>query len=106
MIQKVNRPPMLTLISSTKSTENDPGSSQGSGVAYENPSQQQKKEEQPKDEPKLAVVSELNKPGMTEVVTEFYFQQKSEFHVNPGLSVRYASDASPTKGLLLNKKAE
>ncbi len=91
--------------------ENDPGASSGSGMAYERP-QDSPNEENTNDEnqskkPKLAIVSELQKAGMTEVVTEFYEHKNSDPQTaTPGLANRYQTDTSRTKGLLLNKKAE
>ncbi len=91
--------------------ENDPGASSGSGMAYERPPEHPK-DENPSDEsnqkkPKLSVVSELEKSGMTEVVVGFYEHKNPETApTSPGLSSRYHTDHSPAKGLLLNKKAE
>ena len=92
--------------------ENDPGASSGSGLAYEHPPEHQKEEknedEQDSKNPKLAIVSELEKAGMTEVVKDFYEHRNGETPApqSPGLSTRYQTDGSRTKGLLLNKKAE
>lgn len=111
MINKVNSPPKLTLINASKSMEHNPGASSGSGLAYERPPEQSKDEESEDQEnqkkPKLAVVSELEKAGMTEVVKDFYENKNSEpTSPSAGLTTRYQSDSSRTKGLLLNKKAE
>jgi hypothetical protein len=118
LIHKVNRPSYLSLVSQPKQTENDPGSSQGSGNFYEK--QPSKDAEPPPQKPaptadesledehkaKLAVVVTVEQIGMGEVVTEFLENKKGEAPVSPGLSVRYTSDSQPAKGLLLNKKAE
>ncbi len=112
MINKVNAPPKLTLVKASKSMEHDPGASSGSGLGYERPQERQKEENQEDDKdpkaPKIAVVSELEKAGMTEVVKDFYEHRNGETAppASPGLSTRYQADASRTKGLLLNKKAE
>ena len=108
---KVNRPPQLELVRGSQNLENDPGASSGSGLSYDGPPKDQKNEdpenEQSGKKPKLRVVSELEKGGMTEVVTEFYEHKNPEGQAqNPGLSARYQVDQSKTKGLLLNKKAE
>jgi len=109
VINKVNNPVHLTLVRETKGAENDPGSSTGSGVAYERPSAQkdERPEEEKKGKPKLAIVSELEKAGMTEVIKDFY-ENKTGEQPTPqiGLTTRYQVDSSKTKGLLLNKKAE
>ncbi len=110
MINKVNAPPQLALVKESKETQHDPGASSGSGLAYERhpeAEQQDEKEERPKKKAKLAVVSELEKSGMTDVVKDFYENRSSETPAaSPGLSIRYQTDSSRTKGLLLNKKAE
>jgi len=118
LIHKVNRPGFLSLVSQPKQTENDPGSSQGSGNFYE---KQSPPESETPDEPKpvlekenvdeehkakLAVVVATEQIGMTGIVADFLEQKKNDAPVSPGLSVRYTSDAQPAKGLLLNKKAE
>lgn len=108
MINKVNNPVHLTLVRETKGAENDPGSSSGSGVAYERPPEKQEEHQDEKPEkPKLMVVSELEKAGMTEVIKDFY-EHKVGDQPPPqiGLTTRYQVDSSKTKGLLLNKKAE
>ena len=115
MIHKVNRPSYLSVVPQPKKMENDPGSSQGSGNFYEgapgSDSENQKKTKTAPAEPEtstpeLAVVVNVEQMGMTEVMTDFLEQKKSETHVNPGLSVRYTADSQTAKGLLLNKKAE
>ena len=115
MITKVNRPPLLSLVPKSKAMENDPGSSQGSGMAYSGsqnePSDAQKKSEEPAPEdgssPALSVVTPLEQMGMTEVVKDL-FEHKTELPpANPGLTThRYLNDSSVAKGLLLNRKAE
>ena len=117
MIQKVNRPSYLSLVSSAKSADHDPGASSGSGLSYDGPpqdaSQPQKndssepKPEGDKSTPVLSVVVN-EKMGMTEVVKDFYTQKKNEeaAPANPGLAIRYSNDSAPAKGLLLNRKAE
>ena len=107
MINKVNATPKLTLVRASKSMEHDPGASSGSGMSYERPPEHEEKQPEKEQPPKLSVVSELEKAGMTEVVKDFYEHRNGETpHQAPGLSLRYQTDASPTKGLLLNKKAE
>lgn len=109
MINKVNSPPKLTLVKASKSMENDPGGSSGSGLGYERlPDRPKEEEEQEeKEKIKLAVVSELEKAGMTEVVKDFYEHKNSEQpQQSPGLATRYQTKTSRSKGLLLNKKAE
>jgi len=112
LINKVNALPKLSLVKETKEPQNDPGASSGSGLAYERPREnhpdQSEKKDPGEDTPVLAVVSELEKPGMTEVVKDFYEHRNEEQpqSQSPGLSTRYQIDGSRTKGLLLNKKAE
>ena len=112
MIHKVNRPSFLRLVPKTKQSENDPGSSQGSGNFYEKyPSKEQEspeKKESRAEELSEEVSAEMvtAQIGMAEVVKEFLEEKKTEGAVSPGLSVRYTSDSQPAKGLLLNKKAE
>ena len=112
MINKVNGLAKLALVKSSKGMENDPGASSGSGMAYKRPpehhNEDEKENNRDSDQPKLAVVSELEKAGMTEVVKNFYEHRNNETPTpqSPGLSVRYQTDGSRTKGLLLNKKAE
>jgi hypothetical protein len=121
LIHKVNRPSHLTLISS-KRTENDPGSSQGSGLFYDgggqnSPHSDQKDHSPPtaevptpsSEKPTLHTVSEIEQTGMTDVVKDLLELRKGNEpseHNRPGLAVKYTSDASPAKGLLLNRKAE
>jgi len=107
LINKVNNSVHLTLVKATKEAENDPGSSTGSGVAYERPPEKNESEEGNKDhKPRLSVVSELEKAGMTEVVLNFHENKLQEQSPQIGLTSRYQIDSSKTKGLLLNKKAE
>lgn len=97
----------------------DPGSSQGSGLSYAGPGgsgeQPQKDQAQTKDNEKqtvekkshLSLVASVEQPGMTEVVKDLMEQKQLETPTpQPGLSNRYSNDASPVKGLLLNRKAE
>ncbi len=129
MINNVNRPPKLILLQASKQAENDPGSSQGSGMAYDGPPQKdQKKEAEPElkpqanttssapsaDEstPSLRVVTSVEQTGMTSVVMDLLEKRKQydTSHSTPGLSTRlasmYSADSSPAKGVLLNRKAE
>jgi hypothetical protein len=108
LIPKVNNSPILKLVPEARTLENDPGSSQGSGVAYEGPpggGQGEQKEAPPHPIPELRVVGELEKAGMTGVVLEFH-EQKKENEPHAGLSVRYQAPSGGAKGLLLNRKAE
>ena len=107
MINKVNNVIDLLQVKSAREAENDPGSSTGSGLAYERPPQKdQHSDEKAAEEPKEKVVSELDKSGMTGVVMEFYEHKSHESPPSIGLTTRYQVDHSKTKGLLLNKKAE
>lgn len=111
MINKVNSPPKLTLINASKGMEHNPGASSGSGLSYEGPPKRQDEQEPDEQDDqkktKLSVVSELEKAGMTEVVIDFYEHKNPEqAPQSPGLTTKYQSDNSKTKGLLLNKKAE
>lgn len=117
MIQKVNRPTFLKLLGQSKAAENDPGSSQGSGMAYERPGEagsSPQKEDSPqtlsgedlesfkKSQP--ASGAEIEQAGMTDVIREL-FESRKETPANAGLTTtRYSSEASTAKGLLLNKK--
>ena len=110
MINKVNGPPKLELVRASKNMENDPGASSGGSLGYERPPEQENHEE-PQNEKshkkaKLAIVSELEKAGMTEVVIDFLEHKTEAPPASPGLTNRYQSDLSKTKGLLLNKKVE
>ena len=117
MIPKVNRPPQLSLVSATKTSDFDPGSSQGGGNLYEKhekPTPQNAPQPQ-KEKPTLELVEDLEarqqitqseQIGLSEVVLEFRRAHKSEVPQNPGLSIRYQSDSQSAKGLLLNRKAE
>ncbi len=107
MINKVNNVIDLQQVKRAREAENDPGSSTGSGLAYERPPQKEDSKDQPPSEDgKERVVSELDKSGMTGVVMDFYEQKPPEQSPSPGLTTRYQVDHSKTKGLLLNKKAE
>ena len=107
MINKVNNVIDLLQVKSAREAENDPGSSSGSGLAYERPPQKDDSKDQPPSEDrKEKVVSELDKSGMTGVVMDFYEHKPQEQPPSPGLTTRYQVDHSKTKGLLLNKKAE
>jgi len=97
----------LLQVKSAREAENDPGSSSGSGLAYERPPQKDASQnEADSEEPREKVVSELDKSGMTGVVLEFYEHKHQESSPSIGLTTRYQVDHSKTKGLLLNKKAE
>jgi len=122
LIHKVNRPSYLSLVQAPSQTENDPGSSQGSGLFYdgptssESPSQKDASAENPaasdasskeKSAQPLAVVSNGEQPGMTEMIKNFYEHKENHPSVNRvGLTTKYSTEGSPAKGLLLNKKAE
>ena len=94
-------------VKSAKEAENDPGSSTGSGLAYERPPEKEKKDDEPESSrPGLRIVTELEKAGMTEVVKEFLENKPEESPPSINLTSRYQVDTSKTKGLLLNKKAE
>jgi hypothetical protein len=118
LIQKVNRPALQLIVSSPKATENDPGSSQGGGVAYEQlPHSGDQGAQDPKDaggdssaaaqgdssESHPAPVSE--QIGFGEVVREFKENHKAP-PVHPGLTTHYQNEGGNAKGLLLNKKVE
>lgn len=115
MIQKVNRPQYLSLVAQAKSPENDPGSSQGSGVAYENlnggspgqdPSPSNSSDpESPETLRRLSLVVATEQIGMTEVIKDFH-ENKKEAEPLAGLTSRYSSISGNAKGLLLNKKVE
>ncbi len=105
---------MLRVVPEPRSTENDPGSSQGSGVAYDAPSEgsrdsspDSEPQAQSESEPRsgLRVVVPVEQSGMTEVVREFH-ENKKEREPPTGLTTRYHPSAGNTKGLLLNRKAE
>jgi hypothetical protein len=107
LINKVNNVIDLNQVKASKEAENDPGSSTGSGLTYERPPEGQEQEGEKREEkPKLRIVSELEKAGMTEVVKDFYENKPQEAAPSIGLTTRYQIDTSKTKGLLLNKKAE
>ncbi len=111
MIQKVNSSPVLRIVPEPRSAENDPGSSQGGGAAYEGPPGNPTPEQEtpthtaPPSEPNLQVVTVVEQAGMTEVVRELHENMK-ERDPHSGLSLRYHPSAGSTKGLLLNRKAE
>lgn len=111
MIPKVNSSPMLRVVSEPRSAENDPGSSQGSGVAYEGTSGGPTQDGEPgsenpsRESPSLQVVTVVEQSGMTDVVREFH-ENKKERDPPSGLTTRYHPSAGTTKGLLLNRKAE
>ncbi len=97
----------LQQVKRAKEAENDPGSSTGSELAYERPPEQGQDDSQSDQAaPQDPVVSELDKPGMTGVVLDFYEHKPKEPSPSIGLTTRYQTDLSRTKGLLLNKKAE
>jgi len=117
LIQKVNPPQLRLVVSTAQAPQNDPGSSQGGGLAYEGPP---KKDEKPEAKPeatqsltpeeeeakaKLAVVVSLEQIGLGEVVREFHESKKS-VQPKPGLTTQYQNEGNASKGLLLNKKAE
>ena len=120
MIQKVNRPAFLSLVATAKQTENDPGSSQGSGLFYDGPPPEQQQAEKqsspetvPDEEttatkPKLSVVAH-EKMGMSDVIKDL-LEAKKEVESTPGaragLAIKYSVDGATAKGLLLNKKVE
>ncbi len=107
MINKVNNVIDLLEVKRTKEAENDPGSSSGSGLAYERPPEKGQNDD-PTEQPASQdpVVSELDKAGMTSVVLDFFEHKPKEPAPSIGLTTRYQTDLSRTKGLLLNKKAE
>ena len=118
MIHKVNRPDFQLIVSRSKAAENDPGGSQGSGVAYEGASDQSAgsssdpknsnseptPESPSRNHPGLAVVVPMDEIGLGEVVLEFKGKGKPQ-GTGPGLSVRYLGFSKEAKGLLLNRKA-
>jgi len=115
----VNPPELQLIVSSTKAAENDPGSSQGSGVAYEKLPDGQHPESadssEPQDDtsapererPKLALVPAPEQIGLGEVVVEYY-EKKRETAPRQDASRQYQANESgaASKGLLLNRKAE
>ena len=107
--------------------ENDPGSSSGSGMAYDgnqtkHPQKEEKgegtqnlgsapevQEEEPKRTSHLRLVKSSDQIGMNEVLMNFKEKQKNVDAASPsiGLTVKYQpTDSTPAKGVLLNKKAE
>ena len=122
MIHKVNRPSFLSLVQAPSQTENDPGSSQGSGLLYDGPASPESPTQKDADAENaaasdasskeknsrpLAVVSNVEQPGMTEMIKNFYEHKEEHPTVNRvGLTTKYSTEGSPAKGLLLNKKAE
>ncbi|MBU6153986.1 MAG: hypothetical protein KGP28_06755 [Bdellovibrionales bacterium] len=121
MIHKVNRPEFRLVVNSTKSAENDPGSSQGSGVAYDRHPESKKRSDQDdrglsEEESKLNLVlhqgkSESRARETSEqiefgnLVLEYQRSRKDPF-TKPGLTAQYLREGSGSKGLLLNKKVE
>ncbi len=117
LIHKVNPPQLRLVVSTAQAPQNDPGSSQGGGLAYEGPPKKDEKAETqteahppltPEEEEakvKLAVVVSLEQIGLGEVVREFQESKKS-VQSKPGLTTQYQSEGNASKGLLLNKKAE
>jgi hypothetical protein len=111
LIHKVNRPDLQLIVSSPKATENDPGSSQGGGVAYERPPGKQEKDESTtrdeggNEEPTKGGAPPAEQIGLGEVLREFKESHKSA-PVRPGLATHYQSEGGNAKGLLLNKKVE
>ena len=120
MIHKVNRPEFRLLVNSTKSAENDPGSSQGSGVSYErlpdSSKDQNSNSQNPGEErkPELVIHQGESQPNAREASEQIEFGNlvleyqgsKKDAPVRPGLTTRYLKESSEAKGLLLNKKAE
>jgi hypothetical protein len=117
LIPKVNTPPLLSVVPETRAPENDPGSSQGSGLAYEapgdapseaNPPEAQVQETAPPSgsaAPGLRLVPPRDRVGMTDVVRSFHEHRKAR-GARSGLGQKYASATGGAKGLLLNRKAE
>jgi hypothetical protein len=114
LIPKVNSTPLLRVVPEPRSMENDPGSSQGSGVADEGPpgrtedTESECKSDAPAEteaKPGLRVVVPVEQSGMTEVVREFH-ENKKDREPSAGLTTRYQPSAGNTKGLLLNRKVE
>ncbi|NDG84366.1 MAG: hypothetical protein EBX52_04915 [Proteobacteria bacterium] len=122
MIHKVNPPDLQLVVSSTKATENDPGSSQGSGVAYERlpeegssqaettesgSSEGAPEEKTDRKKPHLSLVPAPKQIGLGEVVREYY-EKKRERMPRTDATQQYQSNegGSSSKGLLLNRKAE
>ena len=121
MINKVNKPPVLSLIQGSKAPNHDPGSSQGGALSYDgNPNSESEaplndaaskdplRDSEGKTTPRsqLSTVS-VEQVGMTEVVTDL-LEHKKENAAPPaaGLTTRYSSESGTIKGMLLNKKAE
>ncbi len=109
MIHKVNRPEFRLVVNSTKSTQNDPGSSQGGGVAYESlPDKGESRDQGNTDDEGSAEDERKARRGLLkfgELVLELQ-GVKREPQPNSGLTTQYQREGSVTKGLLLNKKAE
>ena len=112
MISKVNRPASLKLVPQAKAMENDPGSSQGSGMAYDGPpqggsgngSKSDPAEKKENDSPPLSVVTSVEQIGMTEVVKDLLENKAESPPVNAGLTTtRYSSSSSVAKASLLNR---
>jgi len=120
LIPKVNRPEFRLVVNSTKASENDPGSSQGSGVAYEHLPRGHEKdpkhastesqkaasdEASPQTREALSAQSISDQMDLDRLVLEFHEEQTSDA-ARPGLTTRYSREDAGAKGLLLNKKAE
>jgi hypothetical protein len=117
LIPKVNRPEFRLIVNSAKSSENDPGSSQGSGLAFEGPPQQAKKEAEAQESEAQASEKESSHPTQSESLSvseqidlgnlvREYHESKKAVAVRPGLTTQYNHEDSQSKGLLLNKKVE
>lgn len=119
MIQKVIRPPFLSLVGQSKAPDNDPGSSSGSGMFYDGPLKQESQtpREDSKSELKLVETiekvhfprsaAEIEQPGMTDVVLDLLEHRPEAAPADPGLTTtKYSNEASTAKGLLFNKKIE
>jgi len=117
LIHKVNRPEFRLIVNSAKSSENDPGSSQGSGLAYEGPPHQSKKQAEGQESELQSGEKEPSHPTQSESLSvseqidlgnlvREYHESKKGVAVRPGLTTQYHHEDSQSKGLLLNKKVE
>ena len=117
MINKVNKPPNLTLVTSgTSSTKNDPGGGSGSGVAYEKnekPASPKKSKSEPSAHANSLDTGEesqtLEKKNISHQIglARVFELFKSKVSGNKDdLTSRYQSESLNVKGILLNKKAE
>ncbi len=117
MINKVNKPPSLTLVTSgTKSTKNDPGGGSGSGVAYEKdekPANSKKSKAEPNalansldTEEKSELLEKKNISHQIGLARVFELFKSKVSGNKDDLTSRYQSEALNVKGILLNKKAE